>query len=81
MNRLEAIEKATQIVESLGADEKNNRGYKVDGWKPMAGPERVDAIIKLATFLIGPQTPTLVAPDQPLLDAKTLLPVPRRVAV
>lgn len=64
LTRKEAIDHATEIVERMGNNEDlNKRGYKIDGWKPMTGPERADAIVKLATFLVGPAR--LVPPESP----------------
>jgi hypothetical protein len=50
MNREEAVDKATAIVEKLGAPVLNNRGY-ADGYKPPTLTERVQAILELAGFL------------------------------
>lgn len=61
MDRMEAIDKATEIVENLGKHENNSRGYKIDGWKPPTATERTDAILRIAAFLIGPSG-TLRAP-------------------
>lgn len=63
MTREEALRLAFQLVESMGADEKNGRGYKIDGWKPLTGPERADATVRFAEFLMKPDPPNrLVAP-------------------
>lgn len=67
LSREEAIDKATAIVEAMGNKEPlNGRGYKIDSWKPPTATERTEAILAIATFLIGPdRLPTLVAPEQP----------------
>lgn len=68
MDRKEAVELAAEIVEKMGnAEDLNKRGYKIDGWKPMTGPERADAIVKLAEVLIGPgaRSSTLESPLPP----------------
>lgn len=58
MNREDALTTAYDLVEKMGASpDLNARGYKHDGWKPMTGPERTEAIIKLATFLLDEPTP------------------------
>lgn len=69
MTREEAIDKATEIVEAMGnTPSQNNRGYKIDGWRPPTIEERTDAILKLAGFLIGPPervvAPTMHHPDE-----------------
>ena len=50
MTREEALRLAFHLVESMGTDEKNGRGYKIDGWKPLTGPERADVTSLLAVF-------------------------------
>lgn len=64
MKRLEALARATEVVESIGNNpEKNNRGYKVDGWKTPTLAERTEAILKLAEFLMTEdQPPTRLVP-------------------
>lgn len=53
--RKEAVRLAAEIVEQMGnAEDTNKRSYKIDGWKPMTGPERTDAIVRIAEVLIGP---------------------------
>lgn len=64
MTREEAIDKATEIVETMGNKEPlNGRGYKIDGWKPPTATERTEAILRIAEFLTRPErASTLVAP-------------------
>ena len=60
-----AIDHATAIVERMGnVEDLNKRGYKIDGWKPMTGPERAACIVQIAEFLVGP-APRLVSPANP----------------
>lgn len=64
MTRKEAIDHATEIVERMGnVEDLNKRGYKIDGWKPMTGPERAACIVQIAEFLVGPAR--LVPPATP----------------
>lgn len=66
MDRESAVRLAAEIVEKMGNNpELNSRGYKVDGWKPFTGPERADAIVKIAQTLIDPEPPSPVAPPPP----------------
>jgi hypothetical protein len=55
MNRESALKTAFELVEKMGSTEVNGRGYKVDGYRPMTGPERADAVVKLAEFLMLPE--------------------------
>jgi hypothetical protein len=65
MTRKEAIDRAAEIVEKMGnVEDLNRRGYKIDGWKPMTGPERAACIVQIAEFLVGP-APLLVSPANP----------------
>lgn len=50
---LAALEKATAIVDAMSKTPTNDRGYKVDGWRPPSLGERTEAILKLATFLVN----------------------------
>lgn len=63
MTREEALRIAFELVEQMGnAEDLNKRGYKIDGWKPMTGPERAEATVRLAEFLVGPKV-ELTAPE------------------
>jgi hypothetical protein len=65
VNREDAVRLATEIVEKMGnTPDLNSRGYKVDGWKAPTVAERADAIVKIAETLIGPQPPSLSAPEE-----------------
>lgn len=53
VTRLEALEKATQVVEKLADPPKNDRGYIRDGWKAPTFAERTESILTIAAFLLG----------------------------
>jgi hypothetical protein len=65
VNRADALALAFDLVEKMGnTADLNSRGYKVDGWRPMTGPEKADAVVKFAEFLMVPTPPSnLVAPE------------------
>lgn len=65
MTRQEALDHAFDLVEKMGNNpDLNSRGYKSDGWRPMTGSERADAVVLFAEFLVGRKV-DLVAPESP----------------
>lgn len=53
LTRPEALALAVETVDKLSGVATNSRGYPVDGTKPATLPERVNAILRLATFLLA----------------------------
>ena len=52
LSRLEALDRATQLVNEMSQPITNARGY-ADGWKPPTLTERTQAIRELTATLLG----------------------------
>lgn len=62
----EALDKAVTVVDAMiGNPPTNPRGYVADGWKPVLLTERVDAILRLADFLVQQPPARVVPPADP----------------
>ncbi len=64
MKREDAVRTAFELVEKMGNNpELNNRGYKVDGWRPPTMEERAAVIERIANLLMDP--PPVFVPPAP----------------